>query len=348
MNKITKFYEVGDLTKAVKGNSRSEKETSTTYLKLAELFSTPRGQDEQIPIKIPLPVSYPSNKKQSKAVPTPSNDDPESLDLVNAKDEKPNKRQQKYILKFGGNWIPSEEDSERTVFVGNLPNTFTRKKIAKLFKNAGPIESIRIRSVARSSPKVKRKLAAIKNDFHPDVKNINAYINFKDETSATAALEMNGVAVSGFHLRVDKASRQGNPDHKSSVFLGNLNFKIDEETLRSHFEECGKITSVRIIRDQSTRMGKGFGYIQFMDGHGVELALKLNDTEVMGRFVRVTRCQPTDKIEAEKSTKNFKKAHVASREHAKRRIMEKNKRLKLKSSLEKKKRLKLKSAPEKN
>jgi len=33
--------------------------------------------------------------------------------------------------------------------------------------------------------------------------------------------------------------------------------------LRKHFAECGEIDNVRIIRDKTTGVGKGFGYIVF-------------------------------------------------------------------------------------
>ena len=37
----------------------------------------------------------------------------------------------------------------------------------------------------------------------------------------------------------------------------------EENALRDHFDECGDITNVRIIRDKKTGLGKGIGYIQF-------------------------------------------------------------------------------------
>jgi nucleolar protein 12 len=31
----------------------------------------------------------------------------------------------------------------------------------------------------------------------------------------------------------------------------------------SHFEDCGEIENVRLIRDNKTGTGKGIGYVQF-------------------------------------------------------------------------------------
>ena len=40
----------------------------------------------------------------------------------------------------------------------------------------------------------------------------------------------------------------------------------EEEALRQHFEDCGNIENVRIIRENKTGLGKGFGYIRFAVG----------------------------------------------------------------------------------
>ena len=39
--------------------------------------------------------------------------------------------------------------------------------------------------------------------------------------------------------------------------------EIHEDELRGFFEECGPISSVRIIRNAVTGLGKGFGYVNF-------------------------------------------------------------------------------------
>lgn len=39
--------------------------------------------------------------------------------------------------------------------------------------------------------------------------------------------------------------------------------EINELTLRQHFEECGCVEAVRVVRDQNSGLGKGFGYVLF-------------------------------------------------------------------------------------
>ncbi len=38
---------------------------------------------------------------------------------------------------------------------------------------------------------------------------------------------------------------------------------VEEEALHAHFADCGQVDNVRIIRDNKTGLGKGFGYIHF-------------------------------------------------------------------------------------
>lgn len=48
---------------------------------------------------------------------------------------------------------------------------------------------------------------------------------------------------------------------------------MDEEELRKHFSDCGKIKNVRIIRDNHTLIGKGFGYIMFGEKEEMKKAI---------------------------------------------------------------------------
>ncbi|XP_046288076.1 RNA-binding protein 34 isoform X3 [Marmota monax] len=186
--------------------------------------------------------------------------------------------------------INQEEErlkNERTIFVGNLPVT-CNKKI--------PAEGT-----------LSKKLAAIKRKIHPDQKNINAYVVFKDEFAATKALKRNGAQIAdGFCIRVDLASETSSRD-KRSVFVGNLPFKVEESAVEEHFLDCGSIVAVRIVRDPVTGVGKGFGYVLFKDTDAVHLALKLNNSELMGRKLRVMRSVNKEKLKQQNSNPGLKK-----------------------------------------
>ncbi|XP_026359925.2 RNA-binding protein 34 isoform X2 [Ursus arctos] len=195
--------------------------------------------------------------------------------------------------------INQEEErlkNERTVFVGNLPVTCNKKKLKSFFREYGQIESVRFRSLIPAEGTLSKKLAAIKRKIHPDQKNINAYVVFKDESAATKALKRNGAQIAdGFRIRVDLASDTSSRD-KRSVFVGNLPYKVEETAVEEHFLDCGSIVAVRIVRDRVTGVGRGFGYVLFENTDAVHLALKLNNSELMGRKLRVMRSVNKEKL----------------------------------------------------
>ena len=82
---------------------------------------------------------------------------------------------------------------------------------------------------------------------------------------------------------------KGKSHDNSQVFLGNLDFKTQEEDIRKLFSKCGEVENVRLVRDATTGIGKGFGYVNFVSEDSVGLAIRLNNQEVCTRKVRVTR-----------------------------------------------------------
>uniref|UniRef100_A0A1B6K3G8 RRM domain-containing protein n=1 Tax=Homalodisca liturata TaxID=320908 RepID=A0A1B6K3G8_9HEMI len=200
-----------------------------------------------------------------------------------------------------------DDNVQNTIFVGNLPNKTTSKDVKKLFGIFGPILHARLRGAVRKELKIPKKLAIIKKEFHEDNNHINAYIKFKNVESCKSALIMNGELYENHHLRVTLAEDEGKTDPKKSIFVGNLVFKIHDDDLWQAFEDCGPIDRIRVIRDQKTGIGKGFGYVNFKSADAVELALKLDGIPILGRNVRVSRVTNDGRANSSVKRKKLKK-----------------------------------------
>lgn len=189
------------------------------------------------------------------------------------------------------------ERNARTIFVGNLPTTLDQKGVQKLFKECGPIESARIRSIIAEKEKLSPKVALITKRLHPKVDSFNAYVVFKtneNDQSIKKALAMNGRQIDGHHIRVDRAKRPNAKketltSRKKSIFVGNLRFDIRDDELINHFKQIGEVNYVRLVRDKNTGMGKGFGFVVFNERCAVKKALELNETKFKGRELRVKK-----------------------------------------------------------
>ncbi|NXH29948.1 RBM34 protein, partial [Myiagra hebetior] len=267
----------------VKAKKARKKERSEAEKKLSERENTLEQADEEEDQKLFL-NKVKQKKKASQAT---------TKSVVNPATGATAKRQKRKR-------VADETADRRTVFVGNLPVTCTVQVLKSLFKKYGQIQSIRFRSLIPAEDTVSKKVAAIKRKVHPNAKSVNAYVVFKEECDAQKALKENGTEIaSGFHIRVDTASKTSSHDNKQSVFLGNLSYDICDDAVREHFHVCGDIVGVRVVRDNRTGLGKGFGYVLFENTDSVHLALKLNNSVLMGRRIRVQRV--ADKRKAQKN-----------------------------------------------
>ncbi|RNA29202.1 RNA-binding [Brachionus plicatilis] len=192
------------------------------------------------------------------------------------------------------------ETEKRTIFIGNLHKDTKKEDLMKLFKSYGKIESVRFRNIVPEDITKSKKYAFITKQTHPNKQTITSFVRFKDEDSAkNAASEVNGMEYKSLHIRVDIATKSRVHDNKKSVFLGGLPFDCSDEDIYSHFSSCGPIEFVRLIRDNKTGIGKGFGYVQFKTADTVSLAVRLSGSTVNDRKIRVERC-----VKKQKESKN--------------------------------------------
>lgn len=189
-----------------------------------------------------------------------------------------------------------------------------------LDKDASPpqsLESLRFRSVPFSTAAMPKRAAFItKATMDATTHSANAYAVYSTVAAArTACAKLNGTVVLDRHLRVDSVAHPAEVDHRRCVFVGNLGFVDDETVLNLKMEDgkektekrkrtkvpmdveeglwrifgqhAGKVESVRVVRDQITRVGKGIAYVQFYVSdtgpHAARTLLTWNTGRKLGR-----------------------------------------------------------------
>jgi RNA recognition motif-containing protein len=78
-----------------------------------------------------------------------------------------------------------------------------------------------------------------------------------------------------------------------NIYVGNLDFKVNEDDLQKVFEEYGAVSSAKIIVDKFTGRSKGYGFIEMDDDSEAGKAIKDLDGSVMeNREIVVNEAKP--------------------------------------------------------
>jgi len=83
-------------------------------------------------------------------------------------------------------------------------------------------------------------------------------------------------------------------DQKPSLFVGSLNFKTRDDTLKAFFEQVGAVSRAKVVmeRDNPNR-SRGFGFVEFEDDANLQKAIdELNGKELDGRPITVRKSEP--------------------------------------------------------
>lgn len=77
-----------------------------------------------------------------------------------------------------------------------------------------------------------------------------------------------------------------------NIYVGNLDFKVDEEDLRGIFEEYGKVSDVKIIKDKFTSRSKGFAFVTMEETSEAKNAIEeLNGASLSNRQLVVNEAR---------------------------------------------------------
>lgn len=76
-----------------------------------------------------------------------------------------------------------------------------------------------------------------------------------------------------------------------NIYVGNLPYSVDEEDIRSLFEEFGDVNSVKLISDRETGRMKGFGFVDMEDAGGANAIENLDGSDFNGRNIKVNQAR---------------------------------------------------------
>ncbi|MBN2612482.1 MAG: RNA-binding protein [Bacteroidales bacterium] len=78
-----------------------------------------------------------------------------------------------------------------------------------------------------------------------------------------------------------------------NIYVGNLNYEIEEQDLKKLFETYGEVSSSKIIKDKYTGRSKGFGFVVMDKSGEAEKAIsELNNKKINEREIVVNEAKP--------------------------------------------------------
>jgi RNA recognition motif-containing protein len=78
-----------------------------------------------------------------------------------------------------------------------------------------------------------------------------------------------------------------------NIYVGNLDYKVDENDLKDVFQEFGTVESSKVITDKFTGKSKGFGFVTMEDDQQAKNAIEeLNGATYEDRVMKVNEARP--------------------------------------------------------
>ena len=78
-----------------------------------------------------------------------------------------------------------------------------------------------------------------------------------------------------------------------NIYVGNLDYKVNENELEKLFSGYGTVSSVKIITDKYSGRSKGFGFVEMENDDEARKAItELNGTSLKSRDITVNEARP--------------------------------------------------------
>ena len=83
----------------------------------------------------------------------------------------------------------------------------------------------------------------------------------------------------------------------SKLYVGNLSYSLNDESLQEHFAKFGTVVSCKVITDKESGRSKGFAFVEMSTQEEAQAAIaNLDNKEISGRALRVNEARPPKKF----------------------------------------------------
>lgn len=250
--------------------------------------SEEESSDEEPVKKAPAKKASPAKKAAAKKV--ESSDEESEVEEEKPASKVASRKSSRKSSKKDDGKVVGKTLGEYELFVGGLSYQATKEDIEAYFNEIVTVINVNLLMGDRGS----KGLAFVK-------------VGSKEEMEACVAAT--GSEFMGRRINIEQAKkREERPPRGSqafskppnansgvagtscSIFVGNLSYNTDENSLKVAFEGCGEILSARVAKNPEGR-SRGFGHVDFSTPEAAEKALGQNGADVDGRAVRIDLSQ---------------------------------------------------------
>lgn len=100
------------------------------------------------------------------------------------------------------------------------------------------------------------------------------------------------------------------PEHLRKLFIGGLDYRTTDDTLKAYFEKWGKVVDVVVMKDPKTKRSRGFGFITYSKSYMIDDAQASRPHKIDGRVVEPKRAVPRQDINRPEAGSSVKKLFV--------------------------------------
>ncbi len=99
-------------------------------------------------------------------------------------------------------------------------------------------------------------------------------------------LLIGGCVIASMHIN-SSSSDENVEEETTTLYIGNLAYRVNEGNVREHFAKVGEVRSVRLMQDKRTGKKKGFGFVEVNSADAEKMISTYNDTQFNDRTLKV-------------------------------------------------------------